>query len=216
MDVNAQIAATDRQVSTPEVDGALSYAQTLARTYPSPIDDVWDAVTSPERIPRWFLPVSGDLRLGGTYQLEGNAGGEIRSCEPPAGGRASYSITWGMGGDPAVVTVRLTEVDAHSTRLELDSVVAADALPPGMWDTYGPGATGIGFELGLLGLALHVDGDASVTPETAAQWQVSAEGKALTRRAADAWATAHIASGEKAEKARAAADATYAFYTGGA
>jgi hypothetical protein len=216
MDVNAQIAATNREVSTPEVDGALSYAQTLARTYPSPIDDVWDAVTSAERIPRWFLPVSGDLRLGGTYQLEGNAGGEIRRCEPPADGRASYSITWGMGGDPAIVTVRLTEVDAHSTRLELDSVVAADALPPGMWDTYGPGATGIGFELGLLGLALHVDEDTSVTPETAAAWQVSAEGKGLTRGAADAWAKAHIASGESAEKARAAADATYAFYTGDA
>jgi hypothetical protein len=215
MDVNAQIAATDREVSTPEVAGALLYAQTLARTYPSPIDDVWDAVTSAERIPRWFLPVSGDLRLGGTYQLEGNAGGEIRSCEPPAGGRASYSVTWGMGGEPAIVTVRLTAVDAGGTRLELDSVVAADALPPGMWETYGPGATGIGFELGLLGLALHVEGDASVTPETAAAWQVSAEGKSLTRRAADAWAKAHIASGESEEKAQAAADATYAFYTGG-
>ena len=31
------------------------------------IDDVWDACTNPERIPRWFLPVSGDLRLGGRY-----------------------------------------------------------------------------------------------------------------------------------------------------
>ena len=214
MDVNAQIAATDRVVSTPEVEGKPSYAQTLGRTYPSPLADVWNAVTSPDRIPRWFLPVTGDLRPGGSYQLEGNAGGEIRSCDPPAGGRASYSITWGMGGDPAIVTVRLTEVDASSTRLELDSVVAADALPPGMWETYGPGATGIGFELGLLGLALHTSGDTSVTPETAAAWQVSAEGKDLTRRAADAWARAHVAAGETAEKAQAAADATYAFYTG--
>lgn len=215
MDVNSQIAATDRMVSTPEVDGALSYAQTLARTYPSPIDDVWDAVTSPQRIPRWFLPVSGDLQLGGTYQLEGNAGGEVRNCEPPAGGRASYSITWGMGGEPAIVTVRLIEVDAGSTRLELDSVVAADALPPGMWEQYGPGATGIGFELGLLGLGLHIAGDASVTPETAAQWQVSAEGRQITRLAADAWARAHVVAGETKDKAQAAADATYAFYTGG-
>jgi uncharacterized protein YndB with AHSA1/START domain len=214
MDVNAQIAATDRVVSTPEVEGRPSYAQTLGRTYPSPLADVWNAVTSPDRIPRWFLPVTGDLRLGGSYQLEGNAGGEIRSCEPPAGGRASYSITWGMGGDPAIVTVTLTEVDATSTRLELDSVVPADALPPGMWETYGPGATGIGFELGLLGLALHVSGDASVTPETAAAWQVSREGKELTRAAADAWAQAQVAAGETDEKAQAAADATYAFYSG--
>jgi hypothetical protein len=215
MDVNAQIAATDRVVSTPDIDGKPSYAQTLARTYPSPIDDVWTAVTSPERIPRWFLPVTGDLRTGGSYQLEGNAGGEIRSCDPPAGGRASYSITWGMGGgDPAIVTIRLTEVDGASTRLELDSVVAADALPPGMWETYGPGATGIGFELGLLGLALHIASDDSVTPETAAAWQVSAEGRAVTRGAADAWARAQVAAGAAEEQAQASADATYAFYTG--
>ena len=44
---------------------------------------MWDACTDPERIGRWFLPVSGDLRLGGRYQLEGNAGGEILRCEPP-------------------------------------------------------------------------------------------------------------------------------------
>jgi uncharacterized protein YndB with AHSA1/START domain len=215
MDVNAQIAATDRQVSTPEVDGTPSYAQTLARTFPSPIDDVWNAVTSAERIPRWFMPVSGDLRLGGSYQLEGNAGGEIRSCEPPSGGSARYSITWGMGGEPAIVTVTLTEVGPSSTRLELDSVVAAAALPPGMWETYGPGATGVGFEMGLLGLGLHIAGDTSVTPETGAAWQLSDEGKAFTRRSVDAWARAHEASGDTAEKARAAADATYSFYTGG-
>ena len=28
-------------------------------------------------------PISGDLRLGGRYQLQGNAGGEILVCEPP-------------------------------------------------------------------------------------------------------------------------------------
>lgn len=215
MDVNAQIAATERVVSTADVEGTPSYAQTLTRSFPSPIDDVWDAVTSIERIPRWFLPVSGDLRLGGSYQLEGNAGGEIRSCEPPSGGRASYSITWGMGGDPAIVTVTLTEVDATTTRLELGSIIAADALPPGMWQTYGPGAMGVGFDMGILGLGLYIAGDTSVTPETGAAWQVSDEGKAFTRRAADAWAGAHEAGGASADAARAAADATYAFYTGG-
>lgn len=213
MDVNAQIDAVTRTVETRQGD-ALSYAQSLARVYPSTIDDVWHAVTSAERIPRWFLPVTGDLRLGGTYQLQGNAGGEIRACEPPAGGVAHYTITWGMGGEPALVTVRLVAVDDASTRLELESVVAADALPPGMWETYGAGATGIGFEMGLLGLALHLDGDASVTPETAEAWQVSAEGRDVTRRAADAWASAQVAAGTPEAQARAAADATYGFYTG--
>ena len=38
-------------------------------------EDVWAAFASPDRLGRWFLPVSGDFRLGGSYQFEGNAGG---------------------------------------------------------------------------------------------------------------------------------------------
>ncbi len=45
------------------------------RRYAGAVDEVWDALTNPERIPRWFLPISGELRLGGRYQLTGNAGG---------------------------------------------------------------------------------------------------------------------------------------------
>ena len=79
MDIDAQIAAVDRGLTGGTRDGAATHVQTLAQTYPAPIDDVWDALTSAERIPRWFLPVSGDLRLGGRYQVEGNAGGTIES-----------------------------------------------------------------------------------------------------------------------------------------
>jgi uncharacterized protein YndB with AHSA1/START domain len=51
--------------------------------------------TNPERIPRWFLPVSGELKEGGRYQLEGNAGGTITRCDPPHG----FDATWEMGSD---------------------------------------------------------------------------------------------------------------------
>ncbi|MFE6964308.1 SRPBCC domain-containing protein [Agromyces sp. NPDC057679] len=216
VDVNAQIDAVSRSIETKEVDGALSYVQQLAQTYPSPIDDVWDAVTSAERIPRWFLPVSGDLRLGGRYQLEGNAGGEIRSCDPPNGGTAGYTITWGMGaGEPALVSIRLTEVDASSTRLELENVASAASLPEGMWEQFGPSATGIGWDQGLLGLALHFGGgDDGIAPEEAAAWVVTDEGKAFMRRSADAWAAAQQLDGVDAEVARGAADRTYGTYTG--
>ena len=90
VDVNAQIAAVNRGLQTMDVDGEPARVQTLAQTYPSPIDDVWDAVTTADRIARWFLPVSGDLRLGGHFQLEGNAGGEVQECAPPADGAAHY------------------------------------------------------------------------------------------------------------------------------
>ena len=65
MDIDAQIDAVDRALTTGTRDGAETHVQTLAQTYRAPIDDVWDAFTSAERLPRWFLPVSGELRLGG-------------------------------------------------------------------------------------------------------------------------------------------------------
>ena len=56
----------------------------LRRVFPAPVEDVWDACTTAERIGRWLMPVSGELRLGGRYQLHGNAGGEVLRCEPPS------------------------------------------------------------------------------------------------------------------------------------
>ena len=88
-------------METGERDGRPTRGLTVRRTYPSAIDDVWDAVTTAERIPRWFLPVTGDLRVGGRYQLEGNAGG--RSCDlRPA---ARFAVTWEFGGDVTWVEV---------------------------------------------------------------------------------------------------------------
>ncbi len=216
VDVNAQIDAVTRGIETKEVDGVLSYVQTLAQAYPSPIDDVWDAVTSSERIPRWFLPISGDLRLGGNYQFEGNAGGEIRRCDPPKHGEAGYTVTWGMGqGEPTILHIRLIEVDAASTRLELENVAAVASLPEGVWEQFGPSATGMGWDSGLLGLALHFAGGADgIAPEEAAAWVMTDEGKSFMRRSADAWAKAHQDDGASPEVAKAAADTTYGMYTG--
>ena len=49
-------------------------AVTLSRGCGTTVDDLWDAVTNRQRIPRWFLPVHGDLEPGGRYRLEGKAG----------------------------------------------------------------------------------------------------------------------------------------------
>ncbi len=214
VDVQAHIDAVDRTVEVRGAGDALEYAQVLARIYPSPIDDVWEAVTSAERIERWFLPVTGDLRIGGTYQLIGNAGGEIVSCSPPADGRAEYSITWGMGGEPAVVTVTLTAVDDDSTRLDLSSVAGSASIPDGFWEKYGPGAMGVGWDQVFLGLALHLAGDTAITPDKAMEWQMSEEGFAYVRASASAWGAAHVSAGADEADARAAADTTFGFYTG--
>jgi uncharacterized protein YndB with AHSA1/START domain len=215
VDVPSQIDAVTRTLRAGELDGEPTHVQTIAQDYPAGIDDVWEATTTAERIARWFLPVEGDLRLGGRYQLQGQAGGEILSCTPPADGRASYRVTWEFGGGMSWVTVRLEAQGPDRTRFELEHTARVGDLPPGMWEQFGPGATGVGWDQAVLGLALHLGAqDAVITPEEGAAWSLSEEGKRFTRAAADRWAEAQVAAGTDPEAAARAADATYGFYTG--
>ncbi len=215
VDVRGQIEAVTRGVRTEEVDGEPTRIQTIAQEYPAGIEHVWEATTSADRIARWFMPVAGDLRLGGRYQLEGNAGGEILACEPPSDGAAEYRVTWEFGGDMSWVTVRLVSRSADRTRLELEHSARVSDVPAEMWDTFGPGATGVGWDHGLLGLALHLGAqEGEIAPAEAEAWMLSDEGKAFARAAADGWAAAHVAAGADREAASRSADATYGFYTG--
>ncbi|MGJ6979172.1 SRPBCC domain-containing protein [Aestuariimicrobium soli] len=214
MDVQEQIGAVTRAWRREERDGETVHVQTLSQLYPSPLDDVWDAVTTSERIPRWFLPITGDLEVGGRYQFEGNAGGEVLECEPPADGRARYLVTWEMGG-VTWVTVRLLAEGDSSTRFELEHVAKEADVPAEMSAMFGPGATGVGWDGGLLGLWLHLTrSGGSMSPADLAAWVATDEGKAFYRGAADAWAQASIEAGTPEEQARQQADATYGFYTG--
>ena len=88
-----EINAVQRQVGTRVLAAGEARTITITRTYGASVDDVWDAVTNPERIPRWFLPITGDLSVGGRYELRGNASGTIESCEPPHRFTATCSRT---------------------------------------------------------------------------------------------------------------------------
>ena len=204
-DVEGHLGAVERSVSSPEREGQPARAVTLARGYPTTVADLWDAVTSGERIPRWFLPISGDLELGGRYQLEGNAGGVITACEPPS----RLALTWEFGGDVSWVEARVSDDGAGRARLTLTHT----ALLSPHWDEYGPGAVGVGWEMGLLGLALHIDHpDAPKVDEAA--FAASRDGKALLTGSSEAWGRAAAAAGGDPDAARAAARRTTAFYTG--
>jgi uncharacterized protein YndB with AHSA1/START domain len=39
------------------------------RTYDADIEDVWSALTDPDRMKRWFMPISGDLRVGAAIDV---------------------------------------------------------------------------------------------------------------------------------------------------
>jgi uncharacterized protein YndB with AHSA1/START domain len=208
-DAKEQISAVRRQIGNRTLEAGEARVLTISQVYDTDLADLWDAVTSPERIPRWFLPVSGDLREGGRYQFEGNAGGTVSRCDKPH----SYAATWEFNGEVSWVEVRLSAEGEGRTRFELEHVAhVADEF----WDQYGPGAVGVGWDGGLLGLAMHVDDPAAPRDEAAVTaWMTSEDGKLFHRLSADSWAEAAIAAGTDPEVARAQADRTYAFYTGG-
>ncbi len=202
-DIVSAAGAVGREVVHREHQGRPARAVIATRTYPAPVGDVWDALTNGERIPRWFLPISGDLKLGGRYQLEGNAGGHITECEPPR----HVAVTWEYGGNVSWVDVRLTEEPGGGTLLRLEHRVHVDDH----WSEFGPGAVGVGWDLAILGLAEHLStGEAVAAPSL----MESPEGKAFMRASSDGWCRAAIASGTDEEEARAAAARTAAFYTG--
>ena len=204
LDVEGNLGATTRTVSSPERDGQPARALTLSRTYDTTVDDLWDAVTSRDRIPRWFLPISGDLELGGRYQLEGNAGGAITACERPS----HFALTWEFGGDVSWVDVGVSD-DEAGARLTLTHTAR---LSP-HWDQYGPGAAGVGWEMGLLGLALHLaDPTAPKLDEEA--FAASRDGRAFITGSSHGWGRAAAAAGEDPDAAGAAARRTAAVYTG--
>ncbi|MXY36229.1 MAG: SRPBCC family protein, partial [Dehalococcoidia bacterium] len=146
LDVAGYLGAVDRSVSEVEVEGQPARAITLVRSFATSVDDLWDALTNGERIPRWFLPISGELALGGRYQFEGNAGGVITECERPS----LLAATWEFGGDVSWVEVRLSDDGSGSARLTLTHTMRLSD----QWEIFGPGATGVGWEGGLVGLAL--------------------------------------------------------------
>ena len=205
LDVEEHLDAADRSVSVLERDGQPARAVTLSRSYATTLEDLWDAVANGERLPRWFLPVSGELRPGGRYQLEGNAGGAITACGRPW----HLALTWEFGGEISWVEVRFSQGGAGRARLKLTHTQWLSEH----WSRYGPGATGVGWELGLLGLAFHLADPEAPKPDEVA-FATSPDGKAFIRGSGEGWGQAAVAAGEDPDAARAAARRTIAFYTG--
>jgi uncharacterized protein YndB with AHSA1/START domain len=205
-DLAAHVGATLRTVRNLERDGKPAKAVIASCIYDTDAADLWNALTDPKRIPRWFLPVSGDLKLGGRYQFEGNAGGTITECVP----QKRIGATWEYGGGVSWVTVTLTP-EQNGTRFALEHVAEVGAH----WDKFGPGAVGIGWELGFLGLASHLaDPTTAIDPTTGAMWPTTPEGKSFVRTSSDGWGAADIAAGEVDKAARERAELTRQFYTG--
>ena len=204
-DYEGHLAAVERSVTSLDRDGQPARAVSLIRSCAATVEDLWDAVTNPERIPRWFLPVSGDLEPGGRYQLAGNAGGAITACEP----LSHFAVTWEFGGDVSWLELRVSDDGAGRARLTLTHTQHLSDH----WDSYGAGAVGVGWEMGLLGLSIHLAHPDQPMPDETA-FAASPDGRAFITGSSERWEQAAVAFGTDPGAARTRAGHTTAFYTG--
>ena len=206
VDVAAHLGAVSRVVETRMQDGQEMLVVIASRAYDTTIDDLWDAVTDRARLTRWFAQVDGDLELGGRFQIKNNASGTVTTCVPPQ----SYSVTWEFGGGVSWVNVLLQPTKDGGAHLTVEHI----APPNPHWDKFGAGAGGVGWELGLLGLGMHLRSQEARDKFDEHVWGVSEEGKEFVRQAGEGWIAAEIAHGESPAEATKRGQRTIHFYRG--
>ena len=194
IEVDHQINAVRRTVGRRTLEAGEAHVVTVSQAYDTTVEDLWDCCTNAERLPRWFLPVTGELRVGGRYQLEGNAGGEILECEPPH----RLAATWEYGDAVSWIEVAVTP-EGDGARVTLEHL----ALPDEHWDQFGPGAVGIGWDLAVVGLALHLETGVPVDAAEVQAWTISPDGLRFMTDSGTAWGEADADFGEDPEVAPA-------------
>jgi uncharacterized protein YndB with AHSA1/START domain len=136
-----------------EIPAGEARVAVMTRTYETTIADLWDACTNPERLSRWYTVVSGDFRVGGTFQQAQMGSGTILECEAPSHLRVS------LGGGADEIELRLSPgAEEGTTTLELQHATTLDEHNIGgeMYDAIF--CMGGGYYPRLLALDLHLRG----------------------------------------------------------
>jgi uncharacterized protein YndB with AHSA1/START domain len=182
IDITDQINAVHRKIGDYPVAAGPGRSLLLRRAYEAPIEDLWDACTTAERISRWLAPVTGDLRPGGSFTVKGQASGTILHCDAPH----LLKVTWEYGPESVTeVELRLTEHDAGGAVLELRHTSPTETVDEivSRMGPIGPVGIGSGWDLALLALdRLLCDQDFDP-----AQWKDTPQAREFTVRSYHAW-----------------------------
>jgi uncharacterized protein YndB with AHSA1/START domain len=103
--------------------------------YDTDIDDLWSALTEPERLARWIVEVAGDLQVGGEFSASFTSSwegvGRIDVCERP--NRLLVTMSPGTA-DETVIEAELNG-DGEQTML----VIEERGLPLDVYADHGAG-----------------------------------------------------------------------------
>lgn len=209
MEFSKAFGATFREVGSSQRDGKPTRTMRASRTYSTSQNDLWNALTEKKRISRWFAEVSGDFELGGRFAIKDNADGEIAACDPPK----TLALTWEFSGNISWITVSV-EAAQDGALLTLEHELPTDNESEAHWAQYGPGATGVGWDLAFLGLDVHFAIDGQPSRKAGEAWAETESGKRALRAWAESWGEAHVRAGEPARRAKDMAQRTAEFYTG--
>lgn len=207
IDVDHQINAVTRRVGDRTIDSGTAHVVTIAQNYDTEATDLWDAVTNVERIPRWFLPIEGDLTVGGTYRLQGQANGTVLTCDPPR----NFTATWEYGGNMSWIDVSVRADGPDRARLVIEHIIPGDDE---IWRDFGPGGVGMGWDSIVLGLMLHLTTGDAVDPSVGQQWTGTGDGRRFLTLSSEAWYDANVTGGGDPISARDHADRCTKAYLG--
>lgn len=84
------------------------------------IDDLWSAITEPQRLGQWVAKVEGDLRLGGQFRASFTSGwdgpGRVDVCDPPR----HLLVTMSQDDDDQTVISAELAPEGDKTRIVLE------------------------------------------------------------------------------------------------
>ncbi len=176
IDVQHQLNAVRRSVGRKTFEAREARVGSVSQTYRHRRRRSGGCLHQHRTDPRWFLPVTSDLQLGVPFQLEGNASGEVLSCDPPR----SFTTTWEAMGATSWVEVTITAAGEDRATFTLDHIMHSGDDDE-FWLQFGPGAVEVGRDSALLGLAGYLSGGERITPEEGAAWAAGEEGPRLHR-----------------------------------
>ena len=136
-----------------QLDAGEARVAVMRRTYRAPIEDVWDACTTPERLARWYVPVTGEFRAGGRIEQAMMGSGEIVTCDPP------HRLVLALGSERTdEIELRLTAAGDAVTELELRHATTLDTITVGGVIYDAVFCMGGGYYPRLLALDQHLNG----------------------------------------------------------